>query len=609
MSYDALKVLDILEAIRKRPGMYVGRTEVATHLFSEVLDNCLDEAMAGHATQIHISFSITDGVDTVTIQDNGRGIPHSRNEEKDEYDIIIAATVAHSGGKFDNEAYKVAAGLHGVGLVAVNALSSHLEIESVRDGKSLTAIFEQQETMELDSQFVDAPNGTRVTFTPDPTCWDHPVVDRNTARERCVLAATFIPGLQIYFDGDLINPMDESELLSHDVNTDVMKISHVYENGEEFQSWIGWDLTKADCQTANGSVNLLPVHQGLHIKLITKAWTDYFYSTLSSEDQTYFALNDFLVGLRTFTLVKLVDPSYTSQTKETLSGSVRDYRDMMDDMIKELAKAVPAGSTLYKALLAKYRDYRKYLNSQSSSRYLDEVLEFGDEGGNISRGRNLESKLIDCSSSNREGTELFIVEGDSAGGGLAPLRDRKKHAILPLRGKLMNTVDVEIKDLLDNLEVRSLVNALGVGVLHKENPDCVRYSKIIIATDADPDGKNIAALLIGALCYLCPRTVEAGHVYIAHAPLFGQIPTRKVNGRKFIPVWRHEDANPNWKTKRFKGLGSMQPDQLFTSIADPEYRKLTQVTMDNRQSVLDMVAGGSYRREYLTARGIVRLQG
>lgn len=516
--YGKIRVLSELEHIRLRPSMYIGSLETPTHLFHEVFDNSLDEAIGGHATQIHIT--LDEKTHRIGVCDNGRGIPQNYNKEFKMHEPVLVAMKLHSGGKFDKDSYQTAIGLHGIGLVAVNALSEAMEIWTKRDAHRFCVVF--------DNGLPGSPNiedwnkddhGTTVSFIPSAKYFTSLEFDKMAIENRIRLALTFIKGLCITFNGTIVQPWTEKDLCP---NTTTNVLSTEFKDGLDLiRVYLGYNESTQNRNFSRGSVNLLEVNYGSHIRVFERALKDAWMAIVDTETRKFLQEDDYLCGLRGYTFVQLANPSYTSQTKDTLGGSVRNYSNLVNGLSKNIERVLNANPKIVEKLLLKFKDYRASLNKLSSSQYFDQVVTYGSDDV-VDRSVILDSKLIDCTSNDRDKTELFVVEGDSAGGGIIPLRDPRVHAVLPLRGKIMNVVDVDMVSILNNLEVRSLINSIGCGCLQREDVSKIRYSHIIIAGDADVDGQNIAALVLGALCYLTPKVVMSGHVYIADMPLFGQ---------------------------------------------------------------------------------------
>lgn len=615
--YNNIQVLDILNAIRKRPGMYIGdTTRGPQHLFNEVFDNALDEASAGHCDTIYIELS--EDNKKLVIRDNGRGFPDNRNAEG-VHDIVTSCTVLHSSGKFNHSNYNISIGTHGVGLVAVNAVSSEFSINSVRDGVRTIARFKDSvlDTGDVIQEKTKDSNGTEVTVIASPEVFKMTTkFDNNNIYDRLKLAVTFC-NVKIIFNGEEIEPLSTEELAPK-IETSLFEIQATYDkevtdtdkSGDKITKTItetillkfGYNLHSTRCDINRGSVNLLRVDSGAHIRVFEKALIEAWQSIVDSDTREYLSSGDYLIGLSGFVLTYLADPQYSSQTKESLSGSIVEYRYLINAIVPEIVKVLKSDKKLLEALITKFKDYRKNLNKLSTSNYLDEMIEMGDTGTSTSRKLNTESKLIDCSSKGREGTELYIAEGRSASGNLIPFRSQKFHAILPLRGKVKNVVDLDIKDIVSNSEIRSLLNAMGTGCFHKEDPERCRYEKIIIITDGDVDGASIQALLLGVFLFCTPKTLESGRVYIAEAPLFGQ----HDENNKFKPIWNSQDIDNSKHFDRFKGLGSMDAEELAMIAFDKSYRRLRQVTLDDAQSALKLIRSSSEKKKLMINKGILK---
>jgi DNA gyrase/topoisomerase IV subunit B len=600
-TYDKITVLSEGDHIRLRPGMYIGSTEDATHLFQEVIDNALDECMAGHANAVYVHYDAT----SFTVSDNGRGIPQSYNHEFKEYGPILIATKLFSGSKFNGEAYSIKAGLNGIGLTAVNYLSDWLYINTTRNQQEFDVKFKDGiPSKPIISQCGLHVHGTWIKVYPSPQYFKSVSIDPKVVTSRTRLAATFLPKVEIYVNDELTKPFTKEDFCP-DADTPAIEIKIDLEDGQGLQAILAYDTKGIKTEIGQGSVNLLECNSGVHIRAFESAIVQGWRKIFDKDLLDYLDWKDPLIGAKGFIYIKVKDPKYTSQTKEVLAGSVNEYSFLIEKLSSEIAKQLQAPSfeNYRKALVLKFKDYRSHLNQLSSGKFLDEVLRLGEEDdARINRGLRSDTKLIDCTSTERKSTELFIVEGDSAGGGIVSERNRLIHAVLPLRGKLLNIIDLSLDSIMMNIEIRSLVNSVGCGVRHKEIPERIRYSKIIIAADPDCDGKNIEALIVGALCYLIPKTVRAGHIFIVHAPLFGQY-DKKGN---WLPVWEQASLNPKLKTERYKGLGSLESDQLAEVLLNPSTRHLSKITVNDIKMVELLVGHSGARKEMLLSRGIIK---
>lgn len=608
-NYSKIDVLGILKAIRQRPGMYIGDTSLGPHhAFTEVFDNALDEALSGHCTEIRVN--LYDDNKKLVIKDNGRGFPDHRNAEG-VHDVVTSCTVAHSSGKFNHSSYGISTGLHGIGITAINAVSSYFKIESIRDGVKTIAEFNDAvlTTPDVIQEKTKEHSGVTVTVVPSPVVFTDLIkFDLTKIMMRLEMAVTFC-NVDIYLNDKKIEPLTQKDFAPkidtpyHEIEVDVDTVAKDGSSvKEQVMLKFGYSSVGVHTDINRGSVNLLRVDNGAHIRVFEKAVSEAWQSLVDSETRSFLNPADYLIGLSGFILVKLADPIYASQTKESLSGTVAKYQYLIKELVPAVAKALKSDRKVFDALLNKFKDYRKNLNRLSTSSYLDEMIEMGENGKETSRKLNFESKLIDCSSKDREGTELFLAEGRSAGGGLIPFRNNKIHAILPLRGKVKNIVDLDIKDIISNAEIRSLINAMGTGCFYKEDPERCRYEKIIIMTDADVDGYSIQALLLGVFLFCTPKTIESGRVYIAETPLFGQLDE---NG-KFRPIWNKDEINPKKHYDRFKGLGSMQAEELAVVAYDKAYRRLKQVTIDDARRALDLIRKSSDKKNLMIEEGVVK---
>ena len=595
--------------------MYIGAVERGPiHLFHEVFDNALDEATAGHCDTIYVDLS--EDLNKLVIRDNGRGFPDNRNEEGI-HDIVTSCTVAHSSGKFHHGNYSKSIGLNGIGITACNAVSSLFQISSVRNGVKSVATFKQAilDTGDVVQTKVKEPNGVEVTVVADPEIFTTTTkFDKSMIFSRLQLAVSFC-NVTILFNGKEVSKLSQEDM-SPKIETTMFEVSATHNkilvekiNGTEHSQSIeesalvkfGYNLRSTKIDTHRGSVNLLRVDSGAHIRVFERAMIEAWQSLVSKDVKEYLNPYDYLLGLSGFIYVSLSDPSYTSQIKDNLSGSIVEYRYLVNALTPEIVKVLKSDQKLFNALVNKFMDYRKNLNRLGNSNYLDEMIELGDSGTSTSRKLDTSSKLIDCLSKNRDSTELFICEGNSASSNLLPFRDKQLHAILPLRGKVKNIIDLDIKSIVSNKEIRSLINAMGTGCFHKEDPDRCRYEKICIVTDSDDDGKNIQALLLGVFLYCTPKTLDSGRVYISDTPLFGY----RGNVNELIPVWDESEYRGNVHLERFKGLGSFDADELSPLVFDKSVRRLRQVTMDDAQEALRVIKSSSAKKQLMKDNGVL----
>jgi DNA gyrase subunit B len=602
-SYSAkdITVLEGLEAVRKRPGMYIGSTGPAGlhHLVYEVVDNAVDEAMAGHATRIDVTL-LPDGGCEVT--DDGRGIPvdpstDPKMKKKPAAEVVL--TVLHAGGKFGGGGYKVSGGLHGVGVSVVNALSARLEVEIDRDGQRHYLDFHNggkvRTKLQVRGKAPRGRRGTTVRFWPDPTIFEETDFRAQTLLERFQMMAFLNKGLEIRFKDrrpggspepvvykyaggivDFVRHMNESK-------ESLFKRVGYFEQVEEDQEvevafqWNTGYQTDGLHSFANG---INTIEGGMHVEGFKKALTNVVkrYArarNLVKEKDDDLAGEDIREGLTAIISVRLRDPQFEGQTKGKL-GNVpirslveRATNEKLGDWLEEnptearkvVTKAVAASRARMAARKAREATRRK------------SALE----------GAGMPDKLKDCSTRDPDESELFIVEGDSAGGSAVAARDPRTQAILPIRGKILNVERARIDQMLKNVEIQTLISAIGAGVGEEFDIDKIRYGKIIIMCDADVDGSHIRTLLLTFFFRQMKELVERQHVYIAQPPLFSTVVGKeKVYLKDEAERARFLEDHPNHKREfqRLKGLGEMDWDELGETTMDPEHRTLLQVSVE-----------------------------
>ncbi len=613
--HNTIRVLGEFEKIQLNPGMYIGSTEDATHLLIESFDNSIDEALAGYADIVAVM--IDTKTKTYSVIDNGRGIPHDNNT------IFTVATTLHSGGKFDKGeegTYKIATGKHGVGIVALTALCSMLNINVHRDGKYAKYEWNKCELKHKSIRAYkdDIPFSTKIEFTPDPMYFESTDINIDYIRQRMKIASVHIPKLQLVLviDGkrEKIN-CDIKRFFKEDVlknEKDLMSPIHDIEfKNKDERIFIRWAYAPAAGLTSKtfGSVNLLNVNQGTHITMVQEIFKNIVYE-YAKKEKIELNKNDALVGLKCFISMMLYNPAYTSQTKDKFFAPKIPDGLKKEDMTREQEKVGVSVKKLFKDaekqlrdqfeqnedmrnhLLNYFHNYRKKLDHKTIVK----------SGTTISRSSNvIDSKLKDCRSNSVEKTELFIVEGQSASGTLKQCRNNDYHAILELKGKILNVVGSK-KDLLKNNEVMDIINACGTGIEPHFDLSGIRYGKIIIATDADPDGGHISALLLTLYLKLMPNLIKNGHLYVVQLPLYGANVKKK-----FHPLHTESQYNkfikkyPKIHPTRFKGLGEMNPDQLEACLLDTNSRKLIQVPLpEDHNDVFKLMSDPNEKRRLVT---------
>ncbi len=629
-NYDenSIQVLEGLEAVRKRPGMYIGGVDNRGlhHLVWEIVDNSIDEALAGHASQINITIN-KDG--SLSVEDNGRGIPVAPHPTTGISTLETVFTVLHAGGKFggENSGYKVSGGLHGVGASVVNAMSIWLEANVYKDGKEYLLRFDfNNETQQESSTGIQVvgdsdKRGTKVTFMPNFELFNNGVdgFDIEIINHRVKEQAYLNKGLNIsliderqedykvnyHFEGGLVDFISDINNGQEKITADVIYSEGVHDNVEVE---VAMQYTTSYQPRINSYVNnISTVDGGTHeqgfFDAITRIINAYGDKTLSQKDKKVFKREDVKEGITAIISIKHPDPMYDGQTKSKLSNA--EVRKIVNNIISDkfetylLENPMQAGQILAKIQQAtKAREAGE--RAREATRRKD-VLGFS----------TLPGKLADCSSTKMEETELFIVEGDSAGGSAKMGRDRERQAILPLRGKVINSERARIDKLFNNNEITSMITAFGTGIGEEFNIEKLRYGKVIIMTDADVDGSHIRTLLLTFFFRYFRELIETGHIYIACPPLYKitkgktevyvYTDTEKDNFFKNVP----EEEISKYSIQRYKGLGEMNEDQLWETTMDPSSRKLFRVSIDdaNRADIVfselmgDMVEP---RKEFIT---------
>jgi DNA gyrase subunit B len=592
-----ISVLEGMEAVRRRPGMYIGSTDTRGlhHLVWEVVDNAVDEHLAGHASRITVMIR-EDGA--VEVTDDGRGIPVDLHHKEGIPAVEVALTKLHAGGKFDQQAYAVSGGLHGVGVSVVNALSVRTEVEVVRSGQRHAIAFSRgRKTRDLEVLGKAKGHGTTVRFWPDEEIFETTSFRREAIAERLRETALLNAGLSIELTDERSDEretfhyehglVDFIELLLHGKEpvADPIEVHHEGEvdgRAVALDVAITWSEGFHD-ERMRSYVNVIRTPDGgTHEEGFRRALT----STLNKFGRDSSALtkkdpnltgDDTREGLVAVISIKLPDPQFEGQTKGRLGSSLaRGYvESVLTDALNDwLAKNKAAGRKIVKrcAVAAKARQAAKAARELTRRKGLLD-----------SQSAGLPGKLADCTSRNPEETELYIVEGDSAGGSSKLARDRHTQAILPLRGKVLNVEKAQLRRVLENNEIQALVKAVGTGVGDVFDYSALRYDKIILMADADVDGGHITTLLLTFFFRLTPKLIEGGHLYLAQPPLYQLRKGTKVayamSDREREELVRKEFKGGNVEVQRFKGLGEMDAEQLWSTTMDPARRTLLQVTI------------------------------
>ncbi|MGX7107335.1 DNA topoisomerase (ATP-hydrolyzing) subunit B [Hutsoniella sourekii] len=609
-SYNAsqIQVLEGLEAVRKRPGMYIGSTgpEGLHHLVWEIVDNAIDEALAGYCDHIEV---IIEENNSITVIDNGRGIPVDIQEKTGRPAVETVYTVLHAGGKFDNSNYKVSGGLHGVGAAVVNALTTNLKLEVARDGILHQIQFERGEVVqELEEIGTVDHTGTWVNFTPDPIIFSETVEFKyEILRERVQELAFLNRGLRIsiedrragqeesasyHYEGGLrsyIAFLNEDKEALHEEPIDVVGESEGIEVEIAIQYTTGYKeriLTFANnIHTHEGGT-----HESGFKAALTRVINDYGRrKQLLKDNDNNLTGDDTREGITAIVSVKHPDPQFEGQTKTKLGNS--EVRTIVDRVFSQefekflLENPKTARLIVEKGILAaQARNAAKRAREMTRKKSGLEIA-------------NLPGKLADCSSRDPEKNELFIVEGDSAGGSAKQGRSRMYQAILPIRGKILNVEKASMDRILNNEEIRSLFTAMGTGFGAEFDVSKARYHKLIIMTDADVDGAHIRTLLLTLVYRYMKPLIHAGYVYIAQPPLY-QIKVGKkelyLDTDEELLKWQKENPNTRYRLQRYKGLGEMDYEQLWDTTMNPENRRLLKVTVQDAEEadqVMSMLMG------------------
>tara|TARA_B100000989_G_scaffold276689_1_gene237097 strand:- start:374 stop:2425 length:2052 start_codon:yes stop_codon:yes gene_type:complete len=667
---DSIKVLKGLEAVRKRPGMYIGDTDDGTglhHMVYEVVDNSIDEALAGHCKNIIVSINL-DG--SITVKDDGRGIPidFHKGEKKSAAEVIM--TQLHAGGKFDHDSYKVSGGLHGVGVSVVNALSEKLELTIERDGNKYFIEFEDGESVKPLKQIGKSKNnGTQIKFLPSKKIFSSTKFSSQIIQKRIRELAFLNKGIKltvldktqkkekIYeykFDGGLIEFINylnqKKEKLKNKNGNDLFKKPIIFEgikNGIEIECSLEWNSTYSEDVYAytnniyqkDGGTHLLGFRSAL-TRVVNKYMSD---NNVSKKNKLSISGDDIKEGLTALLSIKMPDPKFSSQTKDKLVSS--EIRNIVETFVNEkLSIWFDQNPSVIKIVLL------KIIQAAQARDVARKARESVRRKGALEL-TGLPGKLADCQNSKRDGTELFIVEGDSAGGSAKQGRNREFQAVLPLRGKILNTYvetngvkkngnhsDTRTKALtkmISSNEIVTLINALGLDPKSEEiDLEDLRYGKIIIMTDADVDGSHIRALLLTFFNNKpFNKLIENGHIYLAQPPLFKlnksgksfyikdekelnsfllnnskNLKKTKKNSRSYEEILSEEKSKLN--IQRFKGLGEMNPDELWSTTLDPDNRNLLQVkySKDTKkdQDIIHTLMGNdvSIRKEFIISNAI-----
>ena len=593
---DQIQILEGLEAVRKRPGMYIGSTSSRGlhHLVYEIVDNAVDEALAGFCTEIQV---VINPDNSITVIDNGRGIPVGINHKAGIPAVEVVFTILHAGGKFGGGGYKVSGGLHGVGASVVNALSEWLEVSIYKDGKEYEQRYERGHTMyplKVIGDCAPEHTGTKVTFLPDKEIFEETVYDYDILKQRLREMAFLTKGLKIVLNDEREDSQKEKtfhyeggirEFVTYlNRSKEALYPDVVYCEGEKDGVVVEVAMQHNDSYTENtyGFVNNINTPEGgTHImgfrNALTKTFNDYARKNkLLKDSEPNLSGDDIREGLTAIVSVKIEEPQFEGQTKQKLGNS--EARGAVDSVVsKQLEIFLEQNPAVAKATVEKSVLAQRAREAARKARDLTRRKSALD-------GMSLPGKLADCSDKNPENCEIYIVEGDSAGGSAKTARNRATQAILPLRGKILNVEKARLDKIYGNKEIKAMITAFGTGIHEDFDISKLRYHKIIIMTDADVDGAHIATLLLTFLYRFMPELIKQGYVYLAQPPLYKIEKNKKVwyayNDAELNRILEEIGRDNNNKIQRYKGLGEMDAEQLWETTMDPEKRILLRVTMD-----------------------------
>ena len=602
---DEIQILEGLEAVRKRPGMYIGSTSSRGlhHLVYEIVDNAVDEALAGFCDTIHVTINPDN---SVTVTDNGRGIPVGINHKSGLPAVEVVFTVLHAGGKFGGGGYKVSGGLHGVGASVVNALSVWLEVEICHEGKVYRQRYERGKVakkLEVIGECEPGKTGTKVTFLPDGEIFETTIFDYSILQQRFREMAFLTKGLKIVLRDE--RPQEPIEKTFHyeggikefveylNRSTTPLYEQIIYCEGIVNNVSVEVAMQHNDSYNENsyGFVNNITTPEGgTHIvgfrNALTKTFNDYARKNkLLKDNEPNLTGEDIREGLTAIISVKIEDPQFEGQTKQKLGNS--EARGAVDNVVSEqLQIFLEQNPQVAKVTVEKSVMAQRAREAARKARDLTRRKSALD-------GMSLPGKLADCSDKNPEKCEIYIVEGDSAGGAAKTARDRATQAILPLRGKILNVEKARLDRIYGNAEIKAMITAFGTGIHEDFDISKLRYHKIIIMTDADVDGAHISTLLLTFMYRFMPDLIKEGYVYLAQPPLYKLERNKKVwyaySDEELDSILQEVGRDNNNKIQRYKGLGEMDAEQLWDTTMDPEHRVLLRVTMDDETaSELDL---------------------
>jgi len=596
---DQIQILEGLEAVRKRPGMYIGSTSARGlhHLVYEIVDNSVDEALAGYCKNIDVTINPDN---SITVIDDGRGIPVGINHKSGLPAVEVVFTVLHAGGKFGGGGYKVSGGLHGVGASVVNALSNWLEVRVYHDGKVYFQRYERGKTMNKLEVIDTCPiekTGTEVRFLPDDTMFEETVYDYDVLKTRLRETAFLTKGLRIVLRDLRTDPVVEKafhyeggikEFVSYlNKSKTALYPDIIYCEGERDGVLVEVAMQHNDSYQENtyGFVNNITTPEGgTHIvgfrNALTKTFNEYARANkLLKDSEPNLTGEDIREGMTAIVSIKIEEPQFEGQTKQKLGNS--EARGAVDNIVStQLELFLEQNPAVAKTIVVKSLLSQRAREAARKARDLTRRKSALD-------GMSLPGKLADCTDKDPKNCEIFLVEGDSAGGSAKSARSRATQAILPLRGKILNVEKARLDKIYANAEIKAMITAFGTGIHDDFDITKLRYDKIIIMTDADVDGAHIDTLMLTFLYRFMPELIKQGHVYLAQPPLFKIEKNKKVwyayDDDQMNQILNEIGRGDN-KIQRYKGLGEMDAEQLWETTMDPEHRILLRVTMNEEMT-------------------------
>lgn len=601
---DNIQILEGLEAVRKRPGMYIGSTSSRGlhHLVYEIVDNSVDEALAGYCTEIRVFINEDN---SITVIDNGRGIPVGINHKAGIPAVEVVFTILHAGGKFGGGGYKVSGGLHGVGASVVNALSNWLEVQIYNEGKIYQQRYEKGHVcypLKVVGECDKEKTGTKVTFLPDDTIFEDTVYDHDVLKQRLREMAFLTKNLKIvltdkreenyekvfHYEGGIKEFVKYLNSSKTPLYEDIL-----YFEGKKDGVYVEVAMQHNDSynESAFSFVNNINTPEGgTHLagyrNALTKTFNDYARNNkLLKDSEANLSGEDIREGLTAIVSIKIEDPQFEGQTKQKLGNS--EARGAVDSVVSEqLTYYLEQNPQVAKIICEKSIMAQRARDAARKARDLTRrKTALGDTA--------LPGKLADCSDKDPKNCEIYIVEGDSAGGSAKTARDRATQAILPLRGKILNVEKARLDRIYGNAEIKAMITAFGTGIHEDFDISKLRYHKIIIMTDADVDGAHIATLMLTFIYRFMPELIKQGYVYLAQPPLYKLEKNKKIwyaySDEELDKILNEVGRDQNNRIQRYKGLGEMDAEQLWETTMDPERRVLLKVVIDDEaESELDL---------------------